>query len=84
MNKSEFQEMVSGTMISFFLKRIVDVEALSKYIALKVKEYKEDSDLYEYMCHFEQKMQTVSVPMAKLKAIKYKKFTQVLAGPALL
>ena len=61
--------MVSGATMSLFSKRIADVEAPSKYIARKVKEYKEDLDPYEYVCHFEQKMQKMSIPMGKLEAI---------------
>ena len=83
-NKSEFREMVSRVTSFPFSKRIVDVETPSKYMAPKVKKYKGDSDMYEYVCHFEQKMQTVSIPTAKLEAMKCKTFTQGLAGPALL
>ena len=52
--------MVRGVTRSPFLKRIVEVEAPSKYTAPKVKEYKGDSDPYEYACHFEHKMHSVS------------------------
>ena len=53
--------MVSGVTKSPFSKRIMEVEASSKYEAPKIKEYKGYSNLYEYMCHFEQKMQTMLV-----------------------
>ena len=56
MNRSEFREMVSGVTKSLFLKRIVEIEAPSRYMAPKVKEYKGDSDLYKNMCNFEQNM----------------------------
>ena len=69
-NRSKFQEMVSGLKKSPFYKRIEDVEAPSKYTASKVNEYRRDSDRYECICHFEQKMQTISIPMVKLEAIK--------------
>ena len=62
----------------------MEVESPSKYTTLKVKEYKGDSDLYKYVCYFEQKMLMISVPMAKLEAMKCKTFTQGLAGPTLL
>ena len=42
----------------------------STITALKVKEYKGDSDPYEYMSHFERKMHTMLVSVAKLEAIK--------------
>ena len=71
-------------MKSLFSKRITDVEAPSKYTTLKVKEYKGDLEPYEYVCHFKQMMQTVSVPMVNLEAMKCKSFTQGLAGSALL
>ena len=83
-NRLEFREIVSGVTRSSFSKRIVDIEAPSKYMTPKVKEYRGDSDPYEYVCHFEQKMQTVSIPVEKLEAMKCKTFTQDLAGPALL
>ena len=83
-NRSKFREMVSGMTRFPFSKRIVEVEAPSKYTVPKVKEYKGDSDLHEYICHFEQKMQIVSILMEKLEAMKYKTFTQGLAGPTLL
>ena len=83
-DRSKVREMVSGVMRSPFSKRIMEVEAPSKYIAPKMEEYKGDLDLYKYVCHFEQKMQTVSILMVKLEAIKCKIFTQGLAGPALL
>ena len=52
-NILEFWEMVSGVTKSPFSKRITDIEEPSKYMTLKVKKYKEDSDTYEYVCHFE-------------------------------
>ena len=64
-NRSEFQEMMNRVMRFPFSKRIVEVEAASKYTALKVNEYKRDSDPYEYICHFEEKMQTMSFSMVK-------------------
>ena len=54
--RSEFREMESGVSKSPFSRRIVELEAPSKYTLPKVKEYKGDSDPYEYVCHFEQKM----------------------------
>ena len=74
-NRSEFREMVSGVTKSLFSRKIVEVEAPSKYTGLKVKEYKGNSDPYEYVCHFEQKMQTVSGLMVKLEVMKCKTFT---------
>ena len=67
-NILDFREMVSGVTGSPFSKRIVDVKAPSKYKAPKVNEYR--GDPYEYICHFEQKMETVSIPVAKLEAMK--------------
>ena len=78
-NKSEFREMVSGVTRSPFSKRISNIKAPSKYTAPKVKYYKGDSDSYDYVCHFEQKMQTVLIPTTKLEAMKCKTFTQDLA-----
>ena len=51
-NRSDFQEIMSGVMRSPFSKKILEVEAPSKYTTSKVKEYKRDSDPYKYVCHF--------------------------------
>ena len=83
-NKSEFKDMVGGVRKSPVVRRIMDVKAHSKYSALWVKEYIIDTNPYEYMCHFELKMQNVSVPITKLEAMKCKTFTQRLARPVLL
>ena len=83
-NRLEFREMVSGVTRSLFSKRIADVEAPSKYTTLKVKKNNGDLDPYEYVCHFEQKMQTISILTTKLEAMKCKAFTQGLPGPVLL
>ena len=52
-NRFEFQDMVGGVTKSPFLRRIMEVEAPSKYSALKVKEYRGDTNPYEHVCHFE-------------------------------
>ena len=83
-NRSEFQEMMNGVTKFSFSRRLVEVKAPTKYTTPKVKEYKRDSDSYEYVCHFKQKMLTVSILMEKIEAMKCKTFTQGLAGPALL
>ena len=71
---------MSGVTRPPFSKRIADVEAPSKYTAPKVKEYQGDSDPYEYVCNFEQKMHTILIPTMKFKAMKCKTFTQDLTG----
>ena len=48
-NRSTFKEIVSRVTRSPFSKRIVDVEAPSKYMTLNMM----DSDPYECICHFE-------------------------------
>ena len=53
-------------------------------MTLKVKEYKRGSNPYEYVCHFEQKMQTASILMVNVEGMKCKTFTQGLASPTLL
>ena len=52
-NISKFRDMVGAVTKSLFLRRIMEVEALSKYSAPKVKDYRGDIDLYECVCHFE-------------------------------
>ena len=77
-NRSDFRKTVSGVTRSSFSKIIANVEAPSKYTTPKVKKYRGDSDPYEYVRHFEQKMQTISIPMEKLEAMKGKTFTKVV------
>ena len=67
-NRSGFKEMVSGVTRSPFSKRIAYVKAPSKYTAPKVNEYRGDLDPYEYVYHFKQKMQMISISMAKLES----------------
>ena len=83
-NRSQFTGMTEAVIQSPFCREILQVTAPERYSAPKVREYKGSSDPYEYVCHFEQKMQTVSIPTEKVEAMKCKTFTQGLSGPALL
>ncbi|KAF4401750.1 hypothetical protein G4B88_000798 [Cannabis sativa] len=69
--------------LSPFGNHILRVEAPQRYVAPKLPEYNGTGDPSEYVCQFEQKMLTVSVPLEDLEAIKCKTFTQGLRGPAL-
>ena len=73
-----------GVIKSLFSGRIMEVEAPPKYSTTKLKKYGGDIDLCEYVCHFEQKRQTISVSMQKLNAMKCKTFIKGLARPTLL
>ncbi|KAF4381248.1 hypothetical protein G4B88_009576 [Cannabis sativa] len=79
---SEWARM-EGSTLSPFENHILRVEAPQRYVAPKLQEYNETGDPSEYVCQFEQKMLTVSVPLEDLEAIKCKTFTQGLRGPAL-
>ncbi|KAF4369665.1 hypothetical protein G4B88_020192 [Cannabis sativa] len=74
---------MEGSTLSPFGNHILRVEAPQHYIAPKLPEYNGTGDPSEYVCQFEQKMLTVSVPLEDLEAIKCKTFTQGLRGPAL-
>ncbi|KAF4355151.1 hypothetical protein F8388_026076 [Cannabis sativa] len=79
---SEWARM-EGSTLSPFGNHILCVEAPQRYVAPKLPEYNGTGDPSEYVCQFEQKMLTVSVPLEDLEAIKCKTFTQGWRGPAL-
>lgn len=76
--------MIEGINQSLFSSVITNVTTPKRYSAPKIRKYNENSDPYEYVCHFEQKMQTISLPIEKLEVIKCKTFTQGLSRLALL
>ncbi|KAF4373699.1 hypothetical protein G4B88_030042 [Cannabis sativa] len=79
---SEWARM-EGSTLSPFGNHILRVEAPQRYVAPKLTKYNGTGDPSKYVCQFEQKMLTVSVPLEDLEAIKCKTFTQGLRGPAL-
>ncbi|KAF4382116.1 hypothetical protein F8388_001261 [Cannabis sativa] len=78
---SEWARM-EGSTLSPFGNHILRVEAPQRYVALNYQSIT-GGDPSEYVCQFEQKMLTLSVPLEDLEAIKCKTFTQGLRGPAL-
>ncbi|KAF4366065.1 hypothetical protein F8388_012179 [Cannabis sativa] len=79
---SEWARM-EGSTLSPFGNHILRIEAPQRYVAPNLPEYNGTGDPSEYVCQFEQKMLTVSVPLEDLEAIKCKTFTQGLRGPVL-
>ncbi|KAF4363070.1 hypothetical protein F8388_013434 [Cannabis sativa] len=74
---------MEGSTLSPFGNHILRVEAPQHYVDPKLPEYNGTGEPSEYVCQFEQKMLTVSVPLEDLEVIKCKTFTQGLKGPAL-
>ncbi|XP_060969536.1 uncharacterized protein LOC133036807 [Cannabis sativa] len=67
---SEWARM-EGSTLSPFGNHILRVEAPQRYVAPRLPEYNGTGDPSEYVCQFEQKMLTVSVPLEDLEAIKF-------------
>ncbi|PON57417.1 Gag-Pol polyprotein/retrotransposon [Parasponia andersonii] len=75
--------MAKGGNRSPFARHILEVKAPAKFTPPNLRDYDGSSDPYEHVCHFNQRMQTMSVPQKKMDAMNGKTFTQSLIGLAL-